>query len=161
MIRSVFRHIETTLIVVPALAAIGLVASQAFARYFYHPWMVDWADEVVVYLLIWAVLLPLGRVTAEGKHVHTELLIDKLGPDHRRLIEIVTSLIGIVFLLLLGWYGYKVAAEARFYGDRTASSLRFPIWIYYTLLPIACLGMAVGFVIRIRNLLARPTKEEP
>lgn len=151
--RAVLGALETLLVVGPAVAALLLVGEQVFARHFHHPWMVDWGDEVVVYLLIWSVFASLGRVTAEGAHIRTELLINMLSPRTGRMVEIGIALCGVAFLALLGWQGFRVAQEAFIYDDRTASSLRFPIWIYYAILPVASAGMVIGYIIHLARLL--------
>jgi TRAP-type C4-dicarboxylate transport system permease small subunit len=144
--------LETAIIVIPAAAALALVGEQVAARHFYHPWLVDWGEEAVIYLLMWSVFVSLGRVTAEGTHIRTELLVDRLPHRISLAIEIAIALLGIAFLAFLGWQGFRVAHEAFVYDDRTASSLRFPIWIYYAILPVACAGMVAGYVIRLSRL---------
>ncbi|MFV0333055.1 MAG: TRAP transporter small permease [Tropicimonas sp.] len=152
MVRTVLHRLETAVIAIPAVVAIALVGAQAMARHFYHPALVDWSDEVVVYLLMWSVFVSLGRVTVEGTHIRTELLADRLPPETGRKLEIAISLLGIAFLAFLGWQAFHVAQEAFAYDDRTASSLRFPIWIYYAILPVACVGMIAGYLIRLTRL---------
>lgn len=151
-VRAVLGALETTVIVGPAAAALLLVGEQVLARHFYHPWLVDWSDEVVVYLLMWSVFVSLGRVTAENTHIRTELLADRLTARVGWIVEIVIALLGMAFLAFLGWQGFRVAHEAFVFDDRTASSLRFPIWIYYAILPLACTGMVVGYIVRLARL---------
>lgn len=146
------RRIELCLVAGPALAALFLVVEQAAARYLYPVALYDWADEIVVYLVVWSILLSLGRVSAEGAHIRAEVLINRLPARFSRILDIATTALGLAFLLVLTWYAWRVTQEAFVYDDRTSSSLRFPIWIYYASLPVGCAGMATGFLIHMIRL---------
>ena len=146
--------LELWLISGPALVALCLVAEQAAARYFYPVALVDWADEIIVYLMMWSVLTSLGQVSARGAHIRTELVLGMLPKNWKRFVEICIAVLAILFMTWLAWYGWRVAHEAFSYDDRTSSSLRFPIWIYYAILPIACIGMASGFVFHLIRIVS-------
>lgn len=158
-LRRFLNTSEMWLISGPALAALCLVAEQALARYFFPSGLVDWAEEITVYLIIWSVFLSLGKVSGQGTHIRTELVIGMLPKKVRDLLEAATTLLGLVFMIWLAWYGWEVARQAFVYDDRTSSSLRFPIWIYFTILPLGCLGMATGFLIHLLGIFAGSTAE--
>ena len=141
------------LVALPAMAALCLVAEQAAVRHLYPAALVDWAEEITVYLIMWSVFFSLGQVSAKGSHIRTELLLDRLPVGARRILEAGAALLAILFMGWLAWYGGEVAYQAMIYDDRTSSSLRFPIWIYYAVLPIGCVAMASGFLIQFIRLL--------
>lgn len=153
MISKIISRIEAALVWIPAAVALGLVIEQAGARYFYPHALYDWADEITVYLIMWSVLFSLGRVSADGAHIRAEVLVDRLSPQKQRIIEIGICILAVLFMGLLGWLGWRVMAEAFTYDDRTSSSLRFPIWIYYAVLPAASLSMGLGFLLRLIGLI--------
>ena len=149
----IVMKVEMWLVALPAMLALALVAEQAVLRHLYPAGLVDWAEEITVYLVMWSVFFSLGQVSAKGTHIRTELLLDKLPEGWRRVLEAASAVLALGFMAWLAWYGWDVAHQAMIYDDRTSSSLRFPIWIYYAILPIGCVGMAVGFLIQFLRLL--------
>lgn len=154
---GLLRQVEQFLVAAPALVALALVAEQAAARYLYPTALYDWADEIEVYLVVWSILVSLGRISAEGAHIRAEVVIDRLPAWLARGLDIATTALGLVFLLVLTWYAWRVAHDAFVFDDRTSSSLRFPIWIYYAAMPAGCAAMSVGFLLHLIRLLSAPT----
>jgi TRAP-type C4-dicarboxylate transport system permease small subunit len=107
-----------------------------------------WADEVTVYIVIWATFIACSGLTAENAHVRADLLTSRLGRRGSALCEALAHLCGLGFAVLLVYYGYQVAFEAWDFGDLSTTTLRFPMWIYYAALPV---GAAL---IALRHLLA-------
>lgn len=153
---GLLRQVEQFLVAAPALVALALVAEQAAARYLYPTALYDWADEIVVYLVVWSILLSLGRISAEGAHIRAEVVIDRLPVWLARAFDMATTALGLVFLVVLTWYAWRVAHDAFVFDDRTSSSLRFPIWIYYAAMPAGCAAMAVGFLFHLIRQIAAP-----
>ena len=60
----------------------------------------------------------------------------------------------IVFCAGFTWFGWQVAAIALAIDERSASDLRFPMWIYYGALPAGGLLMSIRYVIRLVGLVA-------
>ena len=58
----------------------------------------------------------------------------------------------IVFCGALVWYGWQVVETARLIDERSASDLRFPMWIYYAALPAGGALMLIRYVIRLVGL---------
>jgi C4-dicarboxylate transporter DctQ subunit len=158
---DLLRRIEQGLVALPAIAALFLVVEQAAARYLYPTALFDWADEVIVYLVVWSILLSLGRVSALGGHIRAEILIDRMPAGVARILDIATTALGVAFMLLLTWYSWRVTQDAFIFDDRTSSSLRFPIWIYYAALPVGCAAMTVGFLLHLIRLIAGRSSENP
>jgi TRAP-type C4-dicarboxylate transport system permease small subunit len=55
----------------------------------------------------------------------------------------------MVFCGALVWYGRQVVEIALLIDERSASDLRFPMWIYYSALPAGGLLMLVRYIIRL------------
>jgi TRAP-type C4-dicarboxylate transport system permease small subunit len=56
------------------LAAIAINVTNVVGRYvFSRP--VDWAEEVLIYLIVWAVFISLGSITYQGLHLRMDLLV--------------------------------------------------------------------------------------
>ena len=146
--RSAWTRFEELLVGGLALAALLVCSYNVFVRYFVPRLTLEAADEVQVYLVIWAVFLALGLVTAADRHVRADLFVAMFAPGFRRWVSIFGELLGLAFALLLLGYGAAVTWQTWSYGDLSTTSLRFPLWIYSAALPVGALLMAVAYAKR-------------
>jgi len=153
--RSVWTRFQERLVGGLALAALLVCAYNVFVRYFIPRLTLEASDEVQVYLVIWAVFLALGLVTAADRHVRADLFVAMFPPGFRRFVAIFGELLGLAFALLLLGYGTAVAWQTWSYGDVSTTSLRFPLWIYSAALPVGGLLMAVAYAQRCLKLFQK------
>ena len=119
------------------VAALVLATIGILSRYALSSITLDWTGEVVIFLVIWGVLLSLPRVERRNSHVRVDFIMHKMGTTGQRLAMLLSSSIGLAlsgFLLLSGW---EVVTEALLWDERTDSTLRVPLWIYYAALSTA------------------------
>ncbi len=148
-------RIEQILVGSIALAALALCTYNVVVRYFLPALVVEWGDEVQVYLVIWAIFLSLGLVTAADRHVKADLFVGMFkAPTQRRLL-LLADVLGLGFSIFLVVYGSLVAWETYDFGDVSITSLRFPLWIYAAALPVGGLLMAVRYLMRLVLLLRK------
>lgn len=133
------------------LLALLICSFNVVVRYFHAQWTLEWADEVQVYVIIWAVFLALGAVTLADRHVKADLFVHFFPAPMRRAIEIFVDTLGLAFALLLLWYGGILAWQAWSYGDVSTTSLRFPMWIYAAALPAGALALAIAHCARLKR----------
>jgi TRAP-type C4-dicarboxylate transport system permease small subunit len=126
------------------LASVNVVLRIAAPRH-----AIEWGDEVQVYLVVWAVCLSFGAVTAADRHVKADLFVSLLSPGLRRAAAVLADLLGLGMSALLAWYGYLVAHDAWDFGDLSTTTLRFPLWIYYAALPLGAGLMALRYALRL------------
>jgi TRAP-type C4-dicarboxylate transport system permease small subunit len=133
--------------------ALLLVTVTVLMRLFVPAMAPNYAEEVTVYMVVWAVLIACGGVTRTRSHVRADLVVGFMSPQWQRICDIASNLLGFAFAAFLVWYGFQVAHEAFTYNDLSASHVRFPLWIYYSALPVAAalmcfahLGTALGLI---------------
>jgi C4-dicarboxylate transporter DctQ subunit len=68
-------------------------------------------------------------------------------------MEVFNGLAAIVFCAGMCWYGWDVVATARMIDERSATDLRFPMWLYYAALPAGSVLMLARHVIRLAGLV--------
>ena len=132
-----------------ALAALALCSYNVFVRYFIPSLVLEWSDEVQVYLAIWAVFLALGLVTAADRHVKADLFVGMFSAATQRRLLVVTLMLGFGFSIFLVAYGGLIAWQTYDYGDVSITSLRFPLWIYEAALPAGGLLMGVRYLMHL------------
>ena len=149
---SLWTRIESVAVGSLAMVALVLCSYNVVVRYVYPPLTLELSDEVQVYLIVWAVFLALGAVTLADRHVKADLFVNMFPPAVRKWLEVFSDLLGLSFALLLVAYGGAIAWQAWSYGDLSTTTLRFPLWIYISALPVGALVMAVSYVVRIVRL---------
>ena len=153
--RSAWSRLEELLVGGLAFAALLVCTYNVFVRYFLPRFTLEAADEVQVYLVIWAVFLALGLVTAADRHVRADLFVAMFAPGFRRWVSIFSELLGLTFALLLVGYGAAITWQTWSYGDVSTTSLRFPLWIYTAALPVGALLMAMAYAMRCLKLFRK------
>ena len=153
--RSLWSRFEENLVGALALIALSVCSYNVFVRYFLPRYTVEAADEVKVYLVIWAVFLALGLVTAADRHVKADLFVAMFPPGLRRFVGLFGELLGLAFALMLLGTGAYVTWQTWSYGDVSTTSLRFPLWIYGAALPVGALLMAVAYAGRCVKLFKK------
>lgn len=155
--RSAWTRLEELLVGGLALAALLICSYNVFVRYFVPRLTLEASDEVQVYLVIWAVFLALGLVTAADRHVRADLFVAMFAAGFRRRVSIFGELLGLAFALLLLGYGAAITWQTWSFGDVSTTSLRFPLWIYSAALPVGALLMAAAYAKRCVNLFRKKT----
>ncbi|ORE92581.1 tripartite ATP-independent periplasmic transporter DctQ [Stappia sp. 22II-S9-Z10] len=134
--------------------ALALVLYTVVLRWFAPEYAPHITEELTVYIVMWAVLLAVGRVTRERRHIRADLVVTLLPRVVQTGLEILANVIGVAFAVFLARYGYAVAFEAWDFGDVSATALRFPLWIYYAALPVSAALIAIGHVAAVVGILA-------
>jgi TRAP-type C4-dicarboxylate transport system permease small subunit len=62
-----------------------------------------WITEVSTYLFLYIIYLSTAYTLQKGTHIKVTFLLDPLGPRAQRIINLVTSIFGIVFTVVLLW----------------------------------------------------------
>lgn len=152
----IWDRAEQTLAGLLGLAALVLALWQVVSRYFFPQEAISFAEEVVVYLLIWAIMIVSSQLVRVDGHVRPDLVLNVAPLRVKRWLEVFNSLAAILFCAALIWYGWKVFAIAWQIDERSASDLRFPMWLYYAALPAGGLLMLLRYIIRLVVLVTSP-----
>jgi C4-dicarboxylate transporter DctQ subunit len=152
---KIWDRAEQTLVGVLGLAALGFALWQTISRYFFPKESISYAEEVIVYLLIWAIMIVSSQLVRTDSHVRPDLVLNVVPARVARWMEVSNCAAAILFCGALIWYGRQVVDIALLIDERSPSDLRFPMWIYYAALPAGGLLMLIRYVIRLVGLVAR------
>ncbi len=105
-------------------------------------------DEVSGYLLLAIVFLGLAHTMKAGGHIRADIVLDYVPPGVRGGLEVLATLLALLFALTLLVGNWALVAE--YYGRGTLSFkyLQIPLWIPGSLL-------VVGVVLLVFQLLAQ------
>lgn len=147
-----WRTVETLVIGLLVLAALGTFLYGSFVRTFAPALAVDWAEEVTIYLIIWATLLSGGTLASDRDHVSAQIIVHLLPDRARRHLQLGIDLLTLAFCVLMLWLGVQGVLFAHMLDERSASTLQAPqAWVLYLALPASMLLI----VVRMMLLLLR------
>jgi len=146
---AVWDRVERLLVGLLGTGALVIAVVQVFGRYINPANAINWAEEVIVYVAVWAVMLIASQLVRTDGHVRPDLVLRLLPPRGQRWLEMLNCVVAIVFTAGMVWYGWKVVSTALLLDQRSSSDLQFPMWIYYAALPTGGALMLVRYVIRL------------
>jgi C4-dicarboxylate transporter DctQ subunit len=152
---KIWDRAEQTLVGVLGLAALAFALWQAVSRYFFPRESISFAEEVIVYLLIWAIMIVSSQLVRTDSHVRPDLVLNVVPPGVARWMEVFNCVAAILFCGALIWYGRQVVDIALLIDEHSPSDLRFPMWIYYAAQPTGGLLMLIRYVIRLVGLFSK------
>jgi TRAP-type C4-dicarboxylate transport system permease small subunit len=130
-LRAVVERCNLALGMVSGLGilAMGLILTyEVVCRYFFNAPTI-WAQEISTYLYMWTMLAAASYTLQEGKHVHVDLVIDRLPTRAKSVMEVVTGAVGAVFCAIVSIQAYQMIAATVRFGKVSATPLRVPLWI--------------------------------
>lgn len=150
-----FTGLETTLIGLMAMGAALLTVNEAVVRFVSPASLPDWSAEVTVYFIAWAVMLGAGRMVRENMHVRVEMIVENFSPRGQFLTEVFTCVLGVIVTLGIVYAGIQMVNFALMLGERSDSSIRFPMWIYYAAIPFGFGLTSLNYFIRLVTLIRK------
>ena len=142
-------RIERTL--VGLLGAIAMIVGviQVVGRYFFPTYAISWAEEVIVYLVVWGVMIISSQLVRTDGHVRPDLVLRLVGTTGQRWMETFNCIVALVFCIGMTWYGASIVASSWGLDEHSSTDFSFPMWIYYSALPTGGLLMTVRYAIRL------------
>lgn len=147
------KRIESALWSLGALAVIALglmITANVAARALFQTGIPD-SVIIVRELMVAAIVLPLGAVTAARAHVAVEFVTNRLGPRGRSYLIVLGSVVGMLALLPLLFAGWRELSGTWAKGSFYFGDLGLPKWPGRLLF---LLGIAIAWV-RLAELATR------
>jgi len=137
-------HVATAALLIGV--AINFV--NVIGRYFFHS-SLEWAEEVMIYLMLTSVFLAGGAISLRGGHIGMDMLLVRMPPRLRFGAELLNDAIQIVVGALLIWLAVPVVYQL-FQFDQRSEAMRIPIFIPQMVIPIGFALMMIGVVLHRR-----------
>jgi C4-dicarboxylate transporter DctQ subunit len=113
----------------------------------------DWAEEIVIYLIIWAVFIAASILAAEKGHVAATLIVERFSLKTRRYLAVFNGLVALGFCVAVSILGFKIVSAAYINDERSLTALRFPVWIPYLSVATGCTLVALRYALRVFRLV--------
>ncbi|UOD49511.1 TRAP transporter small permease [Orrella daihaiensis] len=145
--------LESTVVGGLAFLALFLCAYNVVARLFAPDFILDFVEEFQVYMMIWAVFLSLGTLTLMDRHVKSDFFVNMFPPKLKTAVGWFSDILGVIFSVVIVYYGFEVAYQAHEFGDVSTTMFRTPLWIYFAALPAGGLVMGIAYLVRLSRKL--------
>lgn len=132
---------------------VGLV--QVVGRYLFPTYAISWAEEVIVYLVVWGVMIISSQLVRTDGHVRPDLVLRLVGPRGQRWMESFNCVVALIFCAGMVWYGAYIVESSWMLDEHSSSDFAFPMWIYYSALPVGGLLMFARYCVRLYRYLFR------
>lgn len=133
--------------VLAALFLVGiavLLLAQILGRLF--GFLVPSANELAGFALVGATFLALADTLGSGGHIRVSLLVERLGGNARRAVELWCLGVGALLLSYFSFHAFVMVWESYDFGDVSPGLLPVPLWIPQLGMAVGLLVMAVAFV---------------
>jgi TRAP-type C4-dicarboxylate transport system permease small subunit len=151
---KVWDRINDTIMVLAGILFWGqmlIVNLEVFSRYLGSP--TTWVAEISSILVLWIPFMVAGWVLRKEGHVKMDLLVERLNPRTRAVIDFITSLVGVAVMLIVAAAGFMTTIY--WIGNRTPTMLMLPRSPIIGIIFFGSLLFAIQFLIRALENLRR------
>jgi C4-dicarboxylate transporter, DctQ subunit len=112
-----------------------------------------WSDEMIVYLIVWAVMLAGSQLVRHDGHVRPDVVLRLMSPATQRWFEVFNCCMALLFCGGLAWYGWQITQTGWEMDERSSTGLEFPMYLYYAAIPTGGGLMTLRYLIRLWRYL--------
>jgi TRAP-type C4-dicarboxylate transport system permease small subunit len=136
--------------IVAALLLVGSVAinfANIIGRYFFAV-SLQWAEEVMLFLMIGCVFLGTGLVGWSGKHIRMDVIVALFPPPIRHALDVFAEIVTIATSLAVAVFAWPVITMLAHF-DQRSQAANIPLVIPQAMLPIGLSLMALLIAMRL------------
>jgi TRAP-type C4-dicarboxylate transport system permease small subunit len=148
-LRSILEACEEFLLAAAMIGALLALVLQVVSRYALGL-PLAWTEELARYCFVWAVFVGASQVMRYREHIAITLVTEMLPHRVQQVVALAMNLLMIVFLAVLVWQGWLVAAKVA---PLSSIALDVSMAAVYVPLPLASAVMIVRLVADSREVL--------
>ncbi len=156
----IFRVISKTIgFINQTIAAVGISAGVAIAftnvvaRYAFDASLV-WATELTIFCFLWSVFFAAAYCFKKDAHIAITIVLDAVPSRVAKIMLLISHLVTFVFLCAVSYYGYEYLLLVIDLDERSIDLWDMPMWIPYSVIPIAFAFAAYRVGERIHAILS-------
>lgn len=149
--KIVDKVLEWTLVFLMSVLVLDVLWQVASRYVFNSP--SSYTDELAGYLLIWVGLLGAAYVAGKREHLAIDLLLQRSSEKRKFKLEMIISVIVVVFAVTVMVIGGSWLVSTRFYLSVKSSALGIPLGVIYLALPISGLLIAYFNIDDMHNMV--------
>lgn len=142
-----FFRVPITAAALFLLAGLAVNLANVIGRYGFRR-SLFWADEAMVFLVIWAIFLAGIAVTYRNAHLNIDFVPQMSSGLLRRLFRIVLALGVLVILLFVSWHSFQVV-EIMARNNMRSIALDLPMKVMHFAVPFGFCYAALAILARL------------
>jgi C4-dicarboxylate transporter DctQ subunit len=119
-------------------------------RYFFNrpiPGVLQFSE----YILLYIPFLAAAYVLREDSHIRIDIILNKLSLRAQSLLNMVTSILGFLVLLILSYYGTRITLEYCQRKVPTLEHYKIPEFLVIMVIPVGTFLFAIQFIRKAYN----------
>lgn len=142
------RHLEEVFIV-PLFIIMNIsIFAQVIMRKVFNS-SLSWSEELARYCLIWMVFFGISYGVKLQRHIKIDLIYDKVNAKNKRFLRVFSSIVFIIFGLIILFYGQKIAMRLLML-KQSSPALHIPMGLLYAAAPV---GLGLSIIRLIQNII--------
>jgi TRAP-type C4-dicarboxylate transport system permease small subunit len=134
------------------MVAVSINIINVVGRYIFSE-PIFWAEEVLIYVVIWTVFIVAGSVTYRGAHLNMDLLYSNMRPQFRLVVNVVIAVTLVASTMFTAFEAWNIVA-LHIRNHSVTAGTNIPLAI-----PIAALAFGFGFIalaaiVRVRSYIS-------
>lgn len=109
-----------------------------------------WILQCTEYALLWITFLAAAWLLRKDGHVRIDTIVIRLSPRIQRILEIVTSVLGILICSVIAWFGTTKTFDLYARGIMDVKGVTLPEYPLFLVIPLGGLLLLIQFA---RNLV--------
>ncbi len=147
-IMGIFFFVASILLILMLL----FVLIEVVARYFFNQSQM-WVIESCEYSLLYITFLGTAWLLRKNGHIKVDLVITRLSPKARVIVDTITAFIGIGISIVITWYGVLVTYDMFQKGITAITALEPPVGILTAVVPVGGFLLLLQFIRSVFNSL--------
>ncbi len=154
--KKIWDNFEEYFLISSFLFVIPLLFLQIVMRYVFSN-SLSWSEELARYIFLWQIWIGASYGVKRSRHIRIKILNQKLPEKARKILEIVTIGIALVFCIFLMINGYELV-HSIFELGQLSSAMRMPMGYPYMSVLVGSVLMVIRYLERLYEII-RGTKE--
>lgn len=119
-----------------------------------------WVFEISIYLVIAATCISFAYALLEKAHVKVDFITNHLTGRTAVILEILTSVLAILYCLVVGWEGCKMVSVSYHLKQTSPTLLRVPLFIPFSLIPLGFAILLFQFIRYLKDLFRSLSQQQ-
>lgn len=108
-----------------------------------------WATELSTYAIIGSCFFGTAYAVRTYSHITVDLLINRVNDTVRTVLAYITNALGLLFSIILTWYGFTHVLKTFELGVTSTSLLRIPMYLPELFIPIGGVLLIIAFILQL------------
>lgn len=144
---DVISNVCTYLAGIALLVIVAINGINVAGRYFFAAPLL-WAEESMLYLMIFVVFIGGIPVSWHGIHMKLDVFLYRMPPNLRKTAILFCALLSVTVLLVISLASIEIVSMLYAF-DQRSDALEVPMWIPQSFVPLGLTSFAIMIVLRL------------